>query len=164
MPLANLGWNQPQLNAQIGNIEALERTVRPVSAINLAKIVGYPRPRAFASVKWLMVSRGRVMLLRLVVYVLGFFFASAVACDARADEKLQVEIVPQLGHSAAIFSVAITPDGKTALSGGDDNTLRLWDLATGRVIRRFTGHSRGILPSVAMALSRSWLAGTDLRP
>ena len=44
------------------------------------------------------------------------------------------------GHSSSVSSVAISPDGRTALSGGWDKTLRLWDLATGTERRTFTGH------------------------
>lgn len=32
------------------------------------------------------------------------------------------------GHTAGVFSVAISPDGKTILSGSGDNTARLWDV------------------------------------
>ena len=35
------------------------------------------------------------------------------------------------GHKKAIWSVAFSPDGRTALSGGGDEVLKLWDLATG---------------------------------
>ena len=37
--------------------------------------------------------------------------------------------------------MAIAPDGRTALSGGEDQTLKLWDLASGKELRTFTGHS-----------------------
>jgi WD40 repeat protein len=64
------------------------------------------------------------------------------------------------GHSVPV-SLAFAPDGRTALSGSDDNTLTLWDLATGRVIRIFTGHSRRVL-SVAFAPDgRTALSGSD---
>lgn len=36
-------------------------------------------------------------------------------------------------------SVAFTPDGKQALTSGMDNNLRLWDLQTGKEVKRFTG-------------------------
>jgi WD40 repeat protein len=38
------------------------------------------------------------------------------------------------------MSVAVTPDGRYVVSGSADNTVRLWDLATGQEVRRFTGH------------------------
>ena len=40
-----------------------------------------------------------------------------------------------------MISVAFSPDGKQALSGSDDNTLRLWKVNTGKNIRTFSGHS-----------------------
>ena len=60
--------------------------------------------------------------------------------QAAAENKYPVEIVVQLRHSGGRdASVAISPDGKTALSGSAG--LRLWDLATGLEIREFAGHS-----------------------
>jgi hypothetical protein len=36
--------------------------------------------------------------------------------------------IVMIGHSDLIFSVAVTPDGKTVISGSKDSTLRIWDL------------------------------------
>jgi hypothetical protein len=44
-------------------------------------------------------------------------------------------------HTGGVTSVAFSPDGKQAISGSNDKTLKLWDAATGRVIRTFSGHS-----------------------
>ena len=54
------------------------------------------------------------------------------------------------GHTDYVRSVAFAPDGSTALSGSDDETLKLWDVATGREIRSFTGHT-SFVRSVAFA-------------
>jgi len=52
-------------------------------------------------------------------------------------------------HTDAVTSVAYSPDGRFALSGGD-KTLRLWDVATGQCLRTFEGH-RGFVSSVAFS-------------
>ena len=57
-----------------------------------------------------------------------------------------------------VTSVAVLPDGRRALSGAGDRTLRLWDLETGRRTRRFPGHelvvtSVTVLPDGRRALS-----------
>ena len=37
--------------------------------------------------------------------------------------------------------VAVTPDGKRAVSASSDHTLKVWDLDAGRVLRTLKGHS-----------------------
>ncbi|MCX7143624.1 MAG: caspase family protein [Proteobacteria bacterium] len=53
-------------------------------------------------------------------------------------------LVTQRGHSEMVTSVAISPDGKIAVSGGTDKTLILWDVATGRVLRTLAGHEHSV--------------------
>jgi len=45
------------------------------------------------------------------------------------------EVFVQLGHSDSVNSVAISPDGKYALSGGGDKTLKLWAVKIDNEIR-----------------------------
>jgi hypothetical protein len=49
-----------------------------------------------------------------------------------------------------VSSVAFSPDGKRLVSGGADHTLKLWDSATGRLIRTLEGHA-GWVDSVAFS-------------
>jgi WD40 repeat protein len=49
-----------------------------------------------------------------------------------------------------VYSVAFSPDGQTALSGSWDNTLILWEVATGEALRTFEGHT-GVVYSVAFS-------------
>jgi WD40 repeat protein/mono/diheme cytochrome c family protein len=51
---------------------------------------------------------------------------------------------PLTGHVGTVNCLAISPDGKLALSGGDDRTVRLWDLASGRELHCFEGHSEAV--------------------
>lgn len=48
-----------------------------------------------------------------------------------------------------VYSVAISPDGKTLATGDHNtgwpvNTIRLWDIATGKELRRLQGHQQGV--------------------
>jgi WD40 repeat protein len=50
------------------------------------------------------------------------------------------------GHTGAVLGVAVTPDGKRAVSASLDKTLRVWDLATGKALASLEGHTSG--PSI----------------
>ncbi|MBA2244751.1 MAG: hypothetical protein H0W11_07320, partial [Gemmatimonadetes bacterium] len=64
------------------------------------------------------------------------------------------------GHSGSVSAVAITPDGRQALSASWDQTLKLWDLESGAELRTLSGHSGwvwavAISPDGRQALSAS---------
>jgi len=40
------------------------------------------------------------------------------------------------GHTLAVSTAAFSPDGKRLASGGKDNTINLWDLATGKLLAK----------------------------
>ncbi|MDX2511637.1 MAG: caspase family protein [Desulfobacterales bacterium] len=70
------------------------------------------------------------------------FAALVIANTAMANEK--PEIFAQLGHSGFVNSVAFSPDGKYVLSGSSDNTVKLWEVSSGRELRTFRGHEKGV--------------------
>src|SRR5215813_6087467 len=50
------------------------------------------------------------------------------------------KLVPQMGH-LMVASIAFSPNGRHILSGGVDAALKLWDVATGRELQTFVGHT-----------------------
>ncbi len=48
------------------------------------------------------------------------------------------------GHTAYVTAVAVTTDGRYAVSASMDYTLRIWDLERGRVVRVLRGHYLGV--------------------
>jgi len=66
------------------------------------------------------------------------------------SKEIKPHVFVQLGHSGRIDSAVFSPDGRFLLSGSWDNTLKLWDIATGKEIRTFMGHS-SIVRSVSFS-------------
>jgi WD40 repeat protein len=56
-----------------------------------------------------------------------------------------------LGHTAAIFGLAFSPDGALILSASADGTLILWEAASGAMLHRLVGHSGGVVNAVAFS-------------
>lgn len=55
------------------------------------------------------------------------------------------------GHTDVVLTVALSADGRTAVSAGKDQTVRVWDLVSGRCLRVLTGHEA---PINGLALTR----------
>jgi eukaryotic-like serine/threonine-protein kinase len=48
------------------------------------------------------------------------------------------------GHSDAVRCLAVSRDGRQAVTGSDDRTVRLWDLQSGREVQRLPRHGAGV--------------------
>src|SRR5206468_4258081 len=55
-----------------------------------------------------------------------------------------------LGHTGSLTSVCFSPDGKHIVSGSLDQTVKVWDAATGQEILSLRGHT-GAVTSVCFS-------------
>lgn len=63
------------------------------------------------------------------------------------------------GHTDAVRSLSFSDNGKLLVSAGHDNTVRVWNIETGRAIRTFRGHGSWVRASAAAADGRWILSG-----
>jgi len=61
------------------------------------------------------------------------------------------------GHTGRVHCVAFSPDGKRIVSGGYDNSVKVWNVATGRETLKLKGHA-GWVQSVAFSPDGRWIA------
>jgi WD40 repeat protein len=94
-----------------------------------------------------------------------------LASEASADEAQNTEIVPQIVHSVRPDAVTFSPDGRFIVSASQDGTLKLWDVATGALIRSIIRTARDGqvvrgLSSVAFSYDSKYVlsAGEDKTP
>ncbi len=65
------------------------------------------------------------------------------------------------GHSGGVIAVAVTPDGRFAISASWDRTLKVWELQHGKALLSLSGHRGGVTavavtPDSELAISASW--------
>jgi len=54
------------------------------------------------------------------------------------------ELILQTGHTGSVNAVAFSPDNRWLASGGKDNVIKIWDLATGNILRTLYGHTANV--------------------
>ncbi|MBL9167284.1 MAG: hypothetical protein JNN07_06050 [Verrucomicrobiales bacterium] len=72
------------------------------------------------------------------------------------------EIVLQRGHYGEVGAVAYSPDGRIIASAGPADDIRLWDRATGDLVRALPGHPERVM-GLVFSPDGKWLAsaGTE---
>ncbi|MEI7635746.1 MAG: caspase family protein [Syntrophus sp. (in: bacteria)] len=99
-----------------------------------------------------------LMVMAILIPVIGWCAGQEAA--AGKDDPAKPLLVVQAGHSDGVYAVAISHDGKSALSGSNDKTLKLWDVATGKEIRTFIGHSENVAAVAFSHNSKYALSGS----
>lgn len=80
------------------------------------------------------------------------------AAPAAAEPSIRVTekgIVPQVGHSDVIAQAVFSPDGGLVATASWDHTVKLWDTASGKLLRSFIGHTGWVTNVVYSADSRT---------
>ncbi len=73
-------------------------------------------------------------------FLCGVILAIVIACagpkrfDRYTGAESDIQPIIQVGHSGVIQAVELSPDGRFAVSGSTDGTLKFWGIDTGRVI------------------------------
>jgi len=65
------------------------------------------------------------------------------------------------GHTAPVLAVFVTPDGTVGLSGGEDRTVRVWDLKDNRSLRTLKGHTKSVVVVSMTADGKLGVSGSD---
>jgi WD40 repeat protein len=116
------GADVPQMIEQLGSEEFYERQ----AASRVLGQVGEPalpalRKAAVESDDWEVRKRAG----QLVVSI---------------ENRVCCEVCRLTGHEGPVVAVAFSPDGKFAVSGGQDGTVRVWDVAARKESRSLLGH------------------------
>lgn len=67
------------------------------------------------------------------------------------------------GHEGPVRSVAFSPNGELLVSGSEDNSLRVWDVATGAGVKTLRGHGSGVRSCTFSPDGKLILSGDDQR-
>ena len=122
-------------------------------------------------------TRPNGSLLRTLCGSIGFVGAVVMMLDSRRaiaiidtshfsstfkvwDLESGAELLTFSGHTQIALTVAVTPDGRRAISGSHDCTLKVWDLESGAELRTLEGHTQSVLKVAVTPDGRRAISGS----
>jgi serine/threonine protein kinase len=80
----------------------------------------------------------------------------------QATQTEQVILLKILeGHTGIVRSLTLTPDGQRLITGGDDQTIRVWNVDTGQQLFSLTGHTSTIKSLAVKSDGSTLVSGSD---
>lgn len=107
--------------------------------------------KQFAYIDWRRKSEQRYT--KLITACAPKFRATIDQEDEQATRKVL------LGHEGKVWSVAVTPDGRLAVSGSDDKTVRVWEVETGKCLFTFEDETHRVRAVTVTANGRLVVSG-----
>lgn len=92
----------------------------------------------------------------------AFAAVEATRLQATAQPLPESEVFVQSGHRNKIVRLAWSPDDSFIATAGDD-TMKLWDMATGRLVYTYSGHG-SLVNAVAFTPDGEWLVTAGAQP
>jgi len=86
---------------------------------------------------------------------------SAYNQASSAPTREATELKQMSGHINWVKSIVVSRDGTRAVSGGADNSVRLWDMAQGKQIRQYSGHTNQVNTVVFTPDEKYIVSGSD---
>lgn len=90
-------------------------------------------------------------------FVYGIFPSNPIALIASLSSILKFTLT---GHTQWVTSVAISPDGKTLVSGSDDKSIKIWNLETLELKSTLTGHVGSVAALAISPDSKTLVSGS----
>ena len=77
---------------------------------------------------------------------------------------IQVSCLSTLkGHSDSVRSVTISPDNKKVVSGSDDDSIKVWELNTGRLLNNLRVIETSVIPIAITSDNKKIVSGSVIK-
>jgi len=87
--------------------------------------------------------------------------AVAPVAFAAGEPKTPVDVLLPVGHATPPNLMTFSPDGRFILAGSIFDDIRLWNVATGELVRNYLGHTAAITALAFSADGRYFASGSE---